>query len=216
MSFKNNKKKFDFIATEIEKKIINKQYVSSQKIPSEYELAMEFDCSRLTVRKAIEYLVDKNILIKVPGKGAYIKVKKEINSKKRNICKYILSSDINFQIMIENELQNVSFFLKNIFELSNNKSVYYMNGKCSVNDELIGFCDIYSIKKVKAIDLKSNYTNQEIESSLADEWISKCLGISKGSPILKLHIVGYSNTGYPTFYKIYYCDANEFYYKDDV
>ncbi|MDN3177447.1 GntR family transcriptional regulator, partial [Enterococcus faecalis] len=69
MSFKNNKKKFDFIATEIEKKIINKQYVSSQKIPSEYELAMEFDCSRLTVRKAIEYLVDKNILIKVPGKG---------------------------------------------------------------------------------------------------------------------------------------------------
>ncbi|EHQ8840099.1 GntR family transcriptional regulator [Enterococcus faecalis] len=217
MNSKNNKKRFDIIATEIEKKIRTKQYSSLQKLPSEYDLAMEFECSRLTVRKAIEYLVEKDILVKMEGKGTYIKIKKEINSEKRNIYKYILYSDVDIQVILENSLQNLPFFLENIFELSSDSSkVYYMNGKCYVKEDLIGICDIYSLNKFEKINLKNCYFHQEIESIIADERISECLGISKGAPILKLHIVGYSNTGHPNFYKIYYCDANLFYYSTDV
>ncbi len=56
--------KFQEIANEIEKRIMEGIYVSSQKLPSEYDLADEFQCSRLTVRKAIELLISQNKLIK--------------------------------------------------------------------------------------------------------------------------------------------------------
>ena len=39
-----------------------------QKLPSEYDLADEFQCSRLTIRKAIELLISQNILVKEKGK----------------------------------------------------------------------------------------------------------------------------------------------------
>lgn len=69
---KSTKAKFDQVSAEIEKRIHEGVYVSSQKLPSEYDLAKEFDCSRLTIRKAIDDLITKNILVKRRGKGSYV------------------------------------------------------------------------------------------------------------------------------------------------
>ena len=66
---KTTKAKFNQVSAEIEKRIHEGIYVSSQKLPSEYDLAKEFDCSRLTIRKAIDDLIGKNILVKRRGKG---------------------------------------------------------------------------------------------------------------------------------------------------
>ena len=58
-----NAPKFKQISAEIEKKIRDGLYVSAQKLPSEYDLAKEYNCSRLTIRKAIDDLIRKNILV---------------------------------------------------------------------------------------------------------------------------------------------------------
>ena len=65
-----NAPKFKQISAEIEKKIRDGLYVSAQKLPSEYDLAKEYNCSRLTIRKAIDDLIRKNILVKRHGKGS--------------------------------------------------------------------------------------------------------------------------------------------------
>src|SRR5688500_10761186 len=57
---------------DIKKKINEGYYVTAQKLPSEYDLADEYDISRLTVRKAINLLIDQNVLIKLSGKGTYV------------------------------------------------------------------------------------------------------------------------------------------------
>lgn len=72
--------KFQEIANEIEKRIMEGIYVSSQKLPSEYDLADEFQCSRLTVRKAIELLISQNKLIKEKSKGTYVMKQPKIQS----------------------------------------------------------------------------------------------------------------------------------------
>ena len=64
--------KFDEIAKLIEKRIKDKVYSNSQKLPSEYQFAKEFNASRLTVRKAIQSLIEKQVLVKDPGKGTYV------------------------------------------------------------------------------------------------------------------------------------------------
>lgn len=75
-----NAPKFKQISAEIEKKIRDGLYVSAQKLPSEYDLAKEYNCSRLTIRKAIDDLIRKNILVKRHGKGKLCDVASE-NSK---------------------------------------------------------------------------------------------------------------------------------------
>ncbi|MEG1716638.1 MAG: GntR family transcriptional regulator [Lachnospiraceae bacterium] len=54
-------------------KIDNDEYAISETIPSERELMAEYDMSRITVRKAIEDLVQEGYLYKVHGKGTYVK-----------------------------------------------------------------------------------------------------------------------------------------------
>lgn len=75
-----NAPKFKQISAEIEKKIRNGLYVSAQKLPSEYDLAKEYNCSRLTIRKAIDDLIRKNILVKRHGKGSYVMSQAKIQS----------------------------------------------------------------------------------------------------------------------------------------
>ena len=52
--------------------ITSGKYVYGAKIPSEPELCKLFDVSRITVRKAVENLQEKGVLIKKMGKGTFV------------------------------------------------------------------------------------------------------------------------------------------------
>lgn len=49
--------KFEDVANELSRRVRDGIYTTSQRLPSEYDLAKEFDVSRLTVRKAIDLLI---------------------------------------------------------------------------------------------------------------------------------------------------------------
>lgn len=49
------------------------KYKTSDKIPTEYQLSETYQVSRVTVRAAIQQLVDQNILIKKAGKGTFVR-----------------------------------------------------------------------------------------------------------------------------------------------
>ncbi len=53
-------------------KISNKQWLPSETIPSEMQLARDLEVSQGTVRKAITELVDNNVLIRKQGKGTFV------------------------------------------------------------------------------------------------------------------------------------------------
>ncbi len=63
---------FQEVAQQIAQRVHEGTYVTSQKLPSDYDLAEEFQCSRLTVRKAIDLLIGQNLLVKEKGKGTYV------------------------------------------------------------------------------------------------------------------------------------------------
>lgn len=71
---------FQDIAEKIAQRVNDGTYVTSQKLPSDYDLAEEFQCSRLTVRKAIDLLISQNILVKERGKGTYVMKQPKIQS----------------------------------------------------------------------------------------------------------------------------------------
>lgn len=60
------------LAELLENKIFNKKYRPGSALPSERELCETYGISRMTVRKAIGVLVDKDILTRIQGKGTFV------------------------------------------------------------------------------------------------------------------------------------------------
>jgi len=62
----------DKIVVQIEKNILDGGLIKGEKLPSERDLAEQFDVSRPSIREAIHKLQAKGIIYKVPGEGSYI------------------------------------------------------------------------------------------------------------------------------------------------
>lgn len=62
------------LAKQLESRIESMGHHAS--LPSERELAIEFDVSRMTIRKTIDYLVEKNKLYRIPHVGTFTTDKK--------------------------------------------------------------------------------------------------------------------------------------------
>lgn len=56
----------------IEERIVDGAYAPGSAIPSEHELATMFSTTRLTVRNAIDGLVERGLIRRVRGKGAFV------------------------------------------------------------------------------------------------------------------------------------------------
>lgn len=73
ISVKEKKPLYLQLSELISNKILSGDYKYGEKIPSEQELGIEYELSRVTVRKALQDLVDKGIVEKKQGKGVYVK-----------------------------------------------------------------------------------------------------------------------------------------------
>lgn len=60
------------LADLLQEKIKSHHYTVGNKIPSERELSETFGISRMTVRKAIDTLIDKGLLTRLQGKGTFV------------------------------------------------------------------------------------------------------------------------------------------------
>lgn len=52
--------------------IQNGTYPAGSRLPSEKELMEQYGVSRITSKKALEMLADRNVIIRMPGKGSYV------------------------------------------------------------------------------------------------------------------------------------------------
>ena len=68
-----NNKGYKEIATNIENKILKNFINRGDKLPSERDLSDEYNVSRTTIRRAIDFLILKGLLIRKPGSGTYVK-----------------------------------------------------------------------------------------------------------------------------------------------
>ena len=72
--------KYYLVKQALAKKIDNDEFIAEDPIPSERELMHRFGVSRITIRKAIDELVQEGYLYKIQGKGTYVKTDEGSNN----------------------------------------------------------------------------------------------------------------------------------------
>ncbi len=61
--------------------IINKEFTSGEKIPSENDLVQMFGVSRLTIRQALSHLAQEGFLFSKRGEGTFVTDCNELTNK---------------------------------------------------------------------------------------------------------------------------------------
>ena len=66
------------LETELKQAILDGKYGVGERIPTEQELCQSFGMSRITVRRAVQDLVEEGLLSKVQGRGTFVAVPKHV------------------------------------------------------------------------------------------------------------------------------------------
>jgi len=204
------------LANRLKGRIDSGVYETGNCIPNETELCSEFAVSRITVRKAVQQLVDQGILEKHQGKGTYVKTSadtvdfREISSfhdacrkmgKKPStvlIRAGICSADRQDQtaLRLQNNRQVVETIrvLKadNIpitVEINHFPTVYSYLIECDLSGSLYLLLREFGIEPTQAI--------HDISIRCAEGEIAKLLHVAEGAPLLYLEEVIYDQKGRP-------------------
>ncbi len=69
----NNIPLHEQISNRLREAILEKEYAPDQKLPSEHALSRQFETSRITVRHALETLVNEGLIYKKQGLGSFVR-----------------------------------------------------------------------------------------------------------------------------------------------
>lgn len=191
------------------------------RIPSERELSIQFNVSRMTLRQAIQTLVDDGILERRVGSGTYVSPKK-VTEQMAGIESF---TDIMLSQGRVPSSKTVSYFIKPA-SVSEAERLKLANEELVLRMERVRYGDripicfevaIIPYKFIQNLSKKEITTSlykavekevgrsigkaeQTITAMLATEQISENLAIKKGSPLLRLRQITYFDSGEPFEY----------------
>ncbi|NLM67448.1 MAG: GntR family transcriptional regulator [Enterococcus sp.] len=233
----STKVKFEAVAQEIQTRIQKGLYVSSQKLPSEYDLAKEFEVSRLTIRKAIDDLVQKNVLYKLKGKGSYVMSQQKIQSGRSGLQGFTEAAKEYGKV---SKTQVISFKLlkerpKVILEalhLTEEAEIYELVRRRLYDEVPMTVEKIYltkeyveaytekdfegSLFKLLEEKVEIAYSHQEVEAILVTKELAKLLEVPVGNPLLQVHSITYTKDAAPILYDQSYYRADKYTFKNTL
>lgn len=232
--------KFEEVAVQLTDRIRRGVYSTAQKLPSEYDLAKEFEVSRLTIRKAIDQLINQQLLIKSPGKGTYVmsgvgKVEsgrmglQGFTEAARAYGKTSRTEVLSYQKLTEvpekiSEILALKTRLKpEVDQLVRRR--FWDEDPMTI--EHVSVCHEY-VEDYEKSDFEGSlftliekkvdiaYSHQEIEATLVDEKMAPLLGVAVGDPLMKVISVVYTADAKPIFYDLSYYRADKYSFKSTL
>lgn len=217
--------KYKIIYNEIKKRILEGTYKENQQIPDELSLCKEFDCSRMTVKKALDMLVQEGMLHRKRGLGSFVMSKSSIHKRTllqedellgltRSVKEKVKSKVLEFELMFADEkiAQNLN--------INVNDSVYnilrlrLIDGKPCILERTY-----MSTNLINGIDMKVlegsiyNYIEQNLGYKIASAkkmtradvstiFDQKMLELKPVEPVLEIEQIAYLDNGTPFEYSI--------------
>lgn len=222
------------IADKLEKKIYEGEYGVHQKLPSENELSFQFNTTRLTIRKSIEELTKRNLVVKERNRGTFVLAPDtKISSGGNGLVGFTESANsLNLKsdtkVLLFKATKEVPDIVKKQLQLETNQQVWQIERLRLMDSESMTHEKIYlkpqfalgldkekaqgSLFKIIEKNIKISYASQELESILTDRKMSELMQIKDKSPAFLAHTTSYSADGYPILYdeSVYRADKYTF------
>lgn len=211
----------------LRKQIEQGEYHTHDVLPTEEQLAETHGLSRVTVRKALQLLVDDHLIMRQAGKGTFVYPRK-IEESLQTLQGFAEMMSIAYpkQVMesLSFETLQASGRLAALLELDDSERVLQIKRRHTVDDIPVAYAVIYlpyeigrivSPEEVETTPIYALLTrkagislkraSQRITAMAADEEIAQALGISTHSPVLMVNRVTYTNEERPVEYiQLYY------------
>ncbi len=217
--------KYKMIYNTIKDKILNKEYEPNEKIPDEISLCKEFNCSRMTMKKALDLLVQEGMLYRKRGHGSFVMSnnndKGQIIIQERELSGFTKASKGNssseileFKLefageKIANKLNiNVDDPIYNIFRLRLHNNKPYVLERTYMPTNLIPGInlDILSHSVYDYIEntlhLKIASANKTTRADISNDVDHKYLNLKDIEPVLEVDEIAYLDNGVPFEYSI--------------
>lgn len=206
----------------IRNSISNKELSPGERIPSTYQLADRFKVNHLTVRQAIDELVQEGFLVSKRGLGTFVSDNKNlIHSLSIEITGFM--DEIFYEIqkaktvsVVINEIPATSVVRESLALSPAEKTVIRIKRVRLLREQSFNYAvnylpvnigskiieeDLYKkpLLQILEQDLKIQFTDsyQTIQASFADQEVSNQLNIPSGSPILFIERIIYTKKNKP-------------------
>ena len=127
-------------------KIEDGEYPIGSVIPSDTVLAEQYKVNRLTVRSAINALINEGLLKRVKGKGVYVlygKIEQDLGL----LAGFTSTMNINRRKpsikILEFKTRKAGLKYSDLFKIDPEDEIYYIRRLCSADDEPISLEEIY-------------------------------------------------------------------------
>jgi GntR family transcriptional regulator len=199
------------ISDDIKKKIIDGEYTPGTAIPSERKLCEEYNVSRMTIRQAVNTLVNEGYIYRIKGSGTFISEKK-IEKNKQGLTSFTEdmiqrgmtpgSEIISFEKMFPSEV------IANRLGIETYEGVFKIERVRLADGEPMAYETVYRpvkyspeltpvqlegsiYKTLEENGLKVSYAEQSIEAVISIESTSKYLQIPLNSPLLLIKSISH-------------------------
>lgn len=205
--------KFFILKKVLEEKIENEEFPADEPIPSERELMEMYQVSRITVRKAVDELVNEGYLYKIQGKGTYVKTDERssnlfaITSCTEDVVR--MGMKPTKKVMVA-ELVYANAKRAKALEITQEERVFMLGRILFADQEPLNYTVTFLPEKLfpgidrHSFDRESLYqvlqeeygvrltkARRTIEAILARDEVAEYLDIEEGSPIILFRCVTY-------------------------
>lgn len=226
------------IKNSLKQAILNKEYRVGDKIPSERELALRYEVTRVTLQKAMHMLEQEGFIERIHGKGMYVTKVIEDNV-------YLLNNGTSDSILgFSREFKDDVKVSSRLISLHTLKAAEYIASQLDIHED----DEVHYIRRVRLVDniavliedsyipctiidiipesvlqnsslyefienktgRKIKFYNSVIEASLFDDTLSALLACETGLPMLKVSGITKLEDGKTFNYSISYNRADKF------
>lgn len=211
--------KYEKIAFDIKEDILSEKYKPNEQLPFEKELCEKYNVSKMTVKKALDLLVNDGLIIKRRGSGTFVKdiTEKEIQRiiEKKQFSG-LTTTSIGHKVtskVLEFKIINATKEIADILKIEEDEFIYFVHRVRYVDDKAVviekTYIPLNLIPGMKLADVKKSIygyikdklglniqsAHSTVRAMKSDELDRKYLNLEKDEPILEIERVAYLDNG---------------------
>ncbi|MFC6176933.1 GntR family transcriptional regulator [Companilactobacillus huachuanensis] len=221
--------KYVVVANHLRQQILEKQYQINEQLPQETVIASSLNVSRITVRKALDILVEEGLIYRIQGSGTFVK-DNQANTGFSHGKRSLEIFDFNkYQVdllefgvdkpseSIMDQLNINKFdFTYGIERLIKDKNTVIALQRTFMPVKIIQGMQMDSLKGSiydfvdKELDLKIDSAIRTISSEISDDQVTKKLGLDKPEPLITMEQRSFLSNGQIFEYSYTYMRASQY------